>query len=255
MNQVAIFAALQWECRPVLRQLRRPQQQQGNGFTAWRAEAGGARIVLVRTGIGLERAEAAARALAASGEFSLFLSTGCAGGLAADLRPGDLVVAESIGLAASPVSHADAATCARVLAAAERAALRHRQGHVLSSPRILAGAAEKRAAAAAGAVAVEMEGAALARVAAERGIPFASVRSILDGAETPLAHSGVFVDPTTGALRPLAVARHLLRYPREIRTLLAMKRMMEAAEGSLDRFFSSYLGPDVPRDESPPAKQ
>jgi adenosylhomocysteine nucleosidase len=241
VDRIAIFAALQWECRPVLRQLGRPGCEDADGFRRWHADLPHGRVVLVRTGIGLERAEAAARALAAGGEFDLFLSTGCAGGLAPELRPGDLVVARSIGLAGEPAERVADAARARARAAAERASLRLLEGHVLSSPRILAGAEEKRAAAAAGAKAVEMEGAAVARVAGERGIPFASVRSILDGADTRLEHSGVFVDPATGALRPWAIARHLARRPGTLRTLLEMRRMMEAAEDSLTRFFAAFL--------------
>jgi nucleoside phosphorylase len=53
-------------------------------------------------------------------------------------------------------------------------------GPVLTSPRVLERAAEKRAAGAGGAAAVEMEAAPLAHWAAERGVPFRHVRVVLD---------------------------------------------------------------------------
>lgn len=225
----------------MLRHLGAARREESGGVAVWRAELPRRHVVVVRTGIGLERAAAAARGLDAGERFDLFLSTGCAGGLDARLAPGDLVVADSIGLAGENPTPIGPAHRAHARAAAERAGLRHHAGHVLSSPVLLASAEEKREAAARGAMAVEMEGAALARIAAERGVPFGAVRSILDTVETRLKHSGVFVDPVTGTVRPLALARHLLRHPGNLATLLAMKKMMEAAEASLALFFAEYL--------------
>lgn len=238
---VAIFAALQWECRPILRQLRQVRREKLGSLDVWRAETGAARFTVVKTGIGLERAEAAAHAAAESGRFDLFLSSGCAGALASHLVPGDLIIAESLRLAAlEPVGvhpqHRDAA-----LAAAERAGVRSFRGSVLSSARMLGGAEEKQAAAGDGSIAVEMEGAAIARIAAAAGIPFASVRSILDRADTTIEPGGTFVDPATGSVRPGALALHLLRNPPAISRLLAVKKMMDASEASLARFFREYL--------------
>ncbi len=243
MERVAIFAALQWECRPVLRQLRQVSRQRAGDFTFWRGSTPRAEVVLVKTGMGIVQAAAAARAISESGRFELFMSAGCAGALAEELVPGDVAVATAIvdrRTGGHIETHAEYRESAR--RAAERAALRVRSGRVLCSPQVLASAQDKRAAAAQhGAVAVDMEGAAIAALAAERRVPFISVRAVLDTAETELRDAGRFMDPQTGAVKPIALAAHLATHPRALADLLAMQRMMRAAQTSLERFFAVWL--------------
>ena len=103
-------------------------------------------------------------------------------------------------------------------------------------------AAQKRAAAAQhDAVAVEMEGVPLAAAAARRSIPFVSVRAILDTADTELKHTGRFIEPQTGAVKPLALVGYLATHPGAVTDLLAMQRMMHAAQTSLERFFAIWF--------------
>lgn len=241
MERIAVFAALQWECRPVLRSLARVRRQALGSSTMWTGEASGAVVDVVRTGIGLARAEAAARALTADHAPALILSAGCAGALADHLSAGDLILAEDVRLPEGQPHPVHPQALARAAAAAGHAALTPHLGSILSSPVILASAERKRAAHATGAIAVEMEGAAIAAVASERGIPFAAVRSILDTADMEIGAEGVFVDPATGALRPLSVAAHVLRHPRTIPALARMKRLADAAELTLNRFFAAFL--------------
>lgn len=238
---VAIFAALQWECRPILRHLRGARRSRFAATTVWTADVGATRVTLVKTGIGLARAAEAARALGRSQPFDAFLSSGCAGALAAHLGPGDIVIADAVRYPEGEAQPVHPAQRQRAIQAAERAGLRPHAGSLLSSPTVLASPEEKRAAAASGAIAVEMESAAIAAAAAELGVPFGAVRSILDRAETQLENSGRFVDPASGSLRPAAVAGHLLRHPTSVLTLLETKKMMDAAEASLDRFFRHFL--------------
>jgi len=237
----AIFAALQWECRPILRRLDGARRETLDGFPAWRARTRQGETLLLKTGIGLERAARAAQAACRAADLALLLSSGCAGALAAELAPGDLVIAASVGVAHQPPLPTDRARREQALDAARRAGLAPRTGHVLSSPQVLGRGDDKRAAAAAGALAVEMEGAAIASAAAERGLPFLAVRSILDTVDSEIDDSGGLVDPVSGSVRPLAVAIHLLRHPGAIPRMMAAKRMMDAAEASLERFFAEYL--------------
>ena len=243
MERVAIFGALHWECRPVLRQMRQVARERVGGFTVWRAATARGEVVLVKTGMGIMHAEAAARTIADRGPFALFLSTGCAGALATELVPGDVAVATAVVRNDAP-GHFEThpAQRARAERAAERAALRVTSGRVLCSAHVLATAEHKRAAAAQhGAVAVEMEGASIAAAAGERGIPFVSVRAILDTVETEMKHTGRFIEPQTGAVKPLALAGYLATHPGAIADLLTMQRMMHAAQSSLGRFFAVWL--------------
>ncbi|MCK6555369.1 hypothetical protein L6Q96_12445 [Candidatus Binatia bacterium] len=242
-GRVAIFAALRWECRPVLRHLRQVHRDRLGPFPTWTGRAGPGEAVVVQTGIGAERAGAAADAIRAAGAFSLYLSTGCAGALAPDLGPGDLAVATAVVSAGDDgrIATDDAAT-ARARRVAARLDVRTCCGPILSSPRVLHSAHAKRdAGRRTGAVAVEMEGAAIGAYAGRAEVPFASVRAILDTADTELDEAGNFLDPASGRLRPLGLARHVVRHPATVRQLLALRRMLHAAERSLDRFFAAFF--------------
>lgn len=242
MQHVAIFAALQWECRPILRHLRGARRSRLAAATVWTADLRDLRVTVVKTGIGLARAADAARSLGRSQAVDAFLSSGCAGALAAHLGPGDFVIADAVRLVEGEALPVHDEQRRRATHAAEQAGLRPHIGNLLSSASVLASPAEKQAAAVAcGAIAVEMESAAIAGAAAEMGIAFGAVRAILDTAETQLENSGRFIDPASGSLRPAAVAGHLLRHPASVLGLLETKKMMDAAEASLDRFFRQFL--------------
>jgi nucleoside phosphorylase len=198
---------------------------------------------LIKTAIGEQRAVAATQVLDQGGRFDLFLSTGCAGALAPDLVSGDIAIATAvIGNASGGEYETDPVHRERARVAAQRAALRTVVGPVLCSSRVLASVAAKQAAAAStGSVAVEMEGAAIGALAQRAGVPFASVRAILDAATTELPETGEFLDPQTGTVRPLDVMRYLARQPGALSQLVALRRMMTAAQNSLEKFFQAWL--------------
>jgi adenosylhomocysteine nucleosidase len=243
VERIAIFAALRWECRPILRHLRRVKRGHAAQGTFWRGQASGRDIWLIKAGIGGQHAAAATQVLDRSGRFDLFLSTGCAGALVPELVPGDLAIATAvIGDASGARYETDPAHRERACVAAQRAALRTVVGPVLCSPRVLATAAAKQAATVrTGSVAVEMEGAAVGALAQRAGVPFASVRTILDAATTELPDAGKFLDPQTGTVRGLEVMRYLARQPAALSQLLTLRRMMTAAQSGLERFFEAWL--------------
>jgi hypothetical protein len=72
-------------------------------------------------------------------------------------------------------------------------------------------------------------------------VPFASVRAILDAATTELPGAGEFLDLQTGTVRRLDVMRYLARQPGALSQLLILRRMMTAAQSSLERFFQAWL--------------
>jgi len=243
VDRIAVFAALQWECRPVLQHMRQVSRRRVGDFTVWHGSTPRGGVMLVKTGMGIVQAAAAARAIRDRDGLALFLSTGCAGALAPELAPGDITVATAIvGDHAHGRLETDLQQSRHAEQVAEGAALRSTSGPVLCSPHALATAEHKRSAALQyGAVAVEMEGASLAAEAIERRIPFVSVRAILDTADTELRHAGRFVDARTGAVKPLALAGYLATHPSAVTDLLAMQRMMHAAQSSLSRFFSAWF--------------
>lgn len=240
-RDIAIFAAMAWECRPVLRGLRQVQRERLGPFPAWRAEAEGRRVIVVRTGIGIERAREAAELVLRDGSYDLFLSTGCAGGLRDGTAAGDLVVASDAvhECGAEPIA-AEPGWSGRALAIAGKVGLVARQGPVLCVDRALTTRSAKAAAAARGMIAVEMEGTAIAAAADSAGISYLSVRVILDDADTELIDGG-FIDNASGRMKPLALVRYLAGRPSAVAGMLAMHPLMRTAERNLERFFRAWF--------------
>jgi adenosylhomocysteine nucleosidase len=247
VERVAIFAALRWECTPILRRLHRVRRRRVAHSTLWRGAAANREVWLIKTAVGEQHAAAAAQAVCASTSFDLLLSTGCAGALAPEMRPGDLTIATAvIGNSSGRRFETDPRYREAASIAAERAALRPFIGPLLCSAHVLATAAAKRdAAASTGAIAVEMEGAALAAFAHDAGMPFAAVRAILDSAETELPAAAELVDPQTGGVHVRNLIRHLASHPGALAQVLALQRMQSAAQKSLERFFGAWLGGDA----------
>ncbi len=152
---------------------------------------------VVRTGMGPRRARAAGAAagLARSGA----IVAGVAGGLDPRVRPGDIVVATEVraGAAVTPVPSAPL-----LAGAVRRLGLPVHTGPVICTTTVAGGPALARLAAT-GALAVEMEAAALAEAAG--GAPFAVVRAVLDTTAHPLLRPGT----PARALRALANLRRV----------------------------------------------
>ncbi len=148
---------------------------------ALRSEVAGiveaARVCIVGVGIhGVqERLEQELRAGPAPG---LILSVGLSGSLDESLVTGDLVVASEVvyGGERFPAEHL------------EIASLVPRRGPVYCSPRTVSAREERlEIGRSSGALCVDMESGAVARVAAAHGIPLAVLRAIMDSVDDPVA--------------------------------------------------------------------
>jgi adenosylhomocysteine nucleosidase len=190
MYEVAIFVALGWERRAVTGALAGVEAA-GRPRT-WRARlVDGTSCLVVQTGVGPERA---ARVAADAPPARRFLACGCAGALGADVGVGDLVVADALTLV-----DAGGATTERFEADAEwLVPLGARLGGLVTSPVVLATRVTKAAAGRGGALAVDMESAAVARVARVRGIPFSALRVIVDAVDDELPFGPDLVDGASG---------------------------------------------------------
>lgn len=155
------------------------------------------------------------------------VSFGLAGGLDPALRPGVLVVPNTVLIGDDPFM-ADA-TLARRFGGLT--------GHcLLASDTIVGDADQKRALfRATGAQVVDMESGAVARVAASHGLPFAAVRAICDPAERDLPRAALIALDPHGAIGLLAVLRSVLAGPGQIPGLLAVARDAFLARRALRR--------------------
>jgi 4-hydroxy-3-methylbut-2-enyl diphosphate reductase len=165
---------------------------------AGREAAPGQAAEVVVTGYGPRRSSAREAVLRGQ-PFAAMAIAGVGGGLAADLRPGDLVVASEVTDGHTVIPCASAALLAGEL---RRAGLRVRVGRVVTVDHLVRGPERERLAAT-GALVADMESAVLARAA--DGRPLAVVRAVSDTPDRPLVRPGVLGDGMA-ALRSLRAA-------------------------------------------------
>ena len=137
-------------------------------------------VRIICSGGSAERARSEATRLVAEGAAAL-VSFGLAGGLASELRPGDLLLPASVRSARTAAWPVDPTWRVRVHAGLIAGGLRPRAGAIVGTERIVATTADKRKLfEATGAQAVDMESHEVAAVAAEAGLPFLVIRALAD---------------------------------------------------------------------------
>ena len=200
---IAIVSAMQEELAAVLALLPDERKVTVAGRAFWQGHLHGHEVVAVLARIGKVAAATTATVLAERFAVGRVVFTGVAGGLGAGVNVGDVVVASEFlqhDMDAAPLfpRHevplygrsrfpADAGLAAALHSAASEAMpqSRVRRGLLVSGDRFVSTTAEARALQAElpDALAVEMEGAAVAQVCHDFGIPFAAVRTISDRAD------------------------------------------------------------------------
>ncbi|MGH6901300.1 MAG: phosphorylase, partial [Geminicoccaceae bacterium] len=167
--------------------------------TGLRAEARCLRRLEVRTaftGGSSERARAEAARLESEGAAGL-VSFGLAGGLAPELRPGDLLLPAIVRSPNGLSVPTDPRWRERLAALLETRGLRVMGGAIAGSDRIVTTVADKRALLeTTGAIAVDMESHEVAAVASAAGIPLLVIRAIADPQERVIPQAAL------EALRP-----------------------------------------------------
>lgn len=214
----ALVSALPQELAALLAQLDTHHSAPHAGRLFHHGRLHGHPVVLVLSGVGKVAAATTATLLIERFEVERMVFTGVAGGLGAEVRVGDVVVADDLlqhDMDASPLFPrwevpltgrsrfpADGALSSALRDAAARVvgepghfgpealamgvtAPRLHRGLIVSGDRFVSTTAESRALQQAlpDALAVEMEGAALAQVCHDLGVPFAVLRTISDRAD------------------------------------------------------------------------
>ena len=201
----AILSALAEEQQGLLGLLRQPRSVTRAGREFWLGDLHGQPVVLALSRIGKVAAATTATTLIEAFGARRLVFTGVAGGVAPGVRVGDVVVANEFvqhDMDASPIFPRyqiplygrERFACDEALSALLSGAVRSggytlHQGLIASGDRFVSAAEESRALqqalAAAGhaPLAVEMEGAAVAQVCFDYGVPFAAMRTISDRAD------------------------------------------------------------------------
>jgi adenosylhomocysteine nucleosidase len=191
----------------------------------------GAGSLLALSGIGRAAAAAAAQALVDAG-VSALMTFGMAGGLDPALTPGSVVI--PCELISSAGGRFAANRAWREQVAAEVRALRAvSEGNLLTSTHAIQTPADKAAAfRTTGAVAVDMESAAVAEIAAKHNLPFIAVRVIVDTAADMLPRA-VVAASLSGKVRIARLIGGLIVAPREIAALIRLAQRYRIAMRSL----------------------
>jgi nucleoside phosphorylase len=196
---------------------------------AWRA----GHLLVVEPGMGPELAVALLPRLEVLEPEAVWLYGWC-GGLTLDLGVGDLLLADATifaGEAGLPtrISHpAPDSLVDEVRRLAQELGRRMVVGPALTSDHVLSGVEQKRAGAASGAVAVEMEAGPLARWATSRSLPFVHLRVVLDPLESALPSTELPTDDH-GYAQTRVLLSHALTHPGEWPALWRLFRQIRTA--------------------------
>ncbi len=186
------------------------------------------------SGTGPCKAAAAAERLLARSVRGL-VNWGVAGALDPALRPGDVLIPDRVLEARDEAGFVPDSACCGRLVAALQGSMHVTRGALWSAAEPVTARADRRALAErSGAIAVDMEAAAVAGVAARANLPFAAVKAICDPLERelPVAAIRAFAG-TNGALEPHLLPRLLLGGPALWLDLARLARDFAAARRAL----------------------
>jgi hopanoid-associated phosphorylase len=192
-------------------------------------------LAVVYSGAGPCNAKAAAEQLVSQGAERL-ISWGCAAALSAALRPGALVLADDL---ISENGRRDANSCVSQTWRAHVKGLLSAmvpvyQGALVESARLVASSNEKhRLHAQTGAIAVDMESLAIARIASRRQKAFLAIRAIADPVEMDLPKAVSYSLSEQGEVVLRRLILHLLRNPVELPGLVSLGLDFNVAKKTL----------------------
>jgi nucleoside phosphorylase len=211
-RRVALLAPMRSELLPLVRTLG--LRREGKGRDAlYTGAQGRVEIIALQTGIGVRAAaRATERALAAAADHVVVV--GVAGGIGASVSIGDLVAPEWVvdldsGARFRPAPLGDTPP----------------RGTLLTSDGLLTDPAAFARFDREGAVAIDMETAAVAAVCEQRGRPWSVFRAISDHTSDGTIDTAVFaMTGPDGEAKPAAVARFLITQPWRIPQLVRLAR-------------------------------
>ena len=231
MTRIAIVSAMQEELAAVLALMQGQQKQTSAGRDFWLGQLHGCEVIVVLSRIGKVAAATTATILIERFGVKNLIFTGVAGGLHHRVKVGDVVIATEFlqhDMDASPLfsrfevpltglsRFATNADLNQQLMMAVQIALpkvRVHSGLVVSGDRFVSTSLESYALQAAlpDALAVEMEGAAIAQVCADYDVAFAAVRTISDRADDAAHGDFMAFIQTTASPYSAAIVAALLK--------------------------------------------
>jgi len=224
VKNVLVVAAEDFEFAGILRRARNAIRPGWDVRFSRIAELNGMRLLLAANGPGPRLAGLAADAVKNQEQFESVVSTGICGALDPGLTIGEILVASQVNdwEAMPPVTKA-----------------RYRSGRLVSVDRVAGTVAEKRRLYATGAVAVEMEAAAVAGRAREWRLPFSCIRAVSDAADEEFTLDLNEMRDEDGRFSKTRIVVRALKSPfRMFPELLRLNRNSGRAAKALGDFFA-----------------
>lgn len=185
------------------------------------------KVLIVYSGAGALNAANAAKLLIGKGVMGL-VSWGCAAALAENLRPGDLVVPDRI--ISEQQDYFSDKQWRLHLENLLFAELPLKSGALADSSRIVAASADKLSInRQTGAIALDMESAAVFRIATQAGLPCLAIRAVADPAAMDLPQAVVQALNAQGRVELVKLLRFLLAHPWEAPALVKLGLHFNAA--------------------------
>ncbi len=240
-KRIAIIGAIKDEIAGIKNQMRIDDTLRWPTGNAFIGEWAGLSIILVRSGMGRDRARQALVEISRKWDLKKMISIGYAGALDPSLQVGDLVVADKViemdssqpdgGVKSysldKEIFNTTLGTSGRILLTVDRIAATPQEKNKLR---------EKYSA-----VAVDMETSALAEKAQARNLPFISVRCITDTADQELIDCSHLVEED-GDVSKLKAGWHVLTHPGDLKGMIDLGKHAKLATANLTEFLKKYLG-------------
>lgn len=197
------------------------------------------KLLIAYGGAGMANAREAAQSLLHKGAKQL-VSWGCAAGLAKDLKPGDLLLADKV-VSEQNQFDTDTFWCNHVRQTLQSVVSVH-NGRLFTSKDLISSSLRKyQIQQDRQTIALDMESAAIAEVAKENGMPFLVIRSIADPVTMDLPAAVLAGLNDQGQVELPKLLLHLISHPWEIVGLIRLGLHFHAAQKTL-KLVAKHLG-------------
>ena len=246
---IAFLGALREEVSGLQRQMGLKELLAGATCRLYGGEYRGKDILLAQTGMGRQRAETATELVLERHSVAALISFGFAGALTGELDVGDLVICATLHCAPGPAQKAtgprsyasDEGLLRQATEALEGTTLRFRIGSGVTAAQLVRSPeGRQQLGRAFHADIVDMESYWIARIAADRQIPFVAVRAISDTWRDDLPPFDQMTTPD-GSVKWKEAFSHFLRHPQQLLTLLGLANNARRARESLTAFTDYFL--------------
>lgn len=199
------------------------------------------KIVIIQSGAGPENAGQCAEKLIEEGRAERLISWGCAGALSPDLGPGNLVLPEQILTEESEILDIRSSWLTEMRQLLD--SLNPIPNSSLAASKELIASREQKTALhrITGASALDMESAAIAKVARSHHIDFLAVRAIADPAGMSLPNAVAHALNQDGEVEIAKLLTYLLKHPIELPGLIRLALHFHASRKTLKQAASIWL--------------